>query len=142
MAIERRNPLPVGLYWVDVFQPDWERFNSWLAKWSAETNVVRSEQFSSNEGGPAREWVLFEVLVPDTVQWLKGLGFPTIAGDRELTSDDTVQKPPPEQPPLDGWFEGDFLGGSSAGKGSSIVPWVIVGGLGAVALAYGAKKLL
>lgn len=90
MALERRNPLPVGRYWVDVFEPEWQRFDSWL-KLNAHFVKVHADELHDDED-PERRWILFEVLTPMLVGWL-GPGLPTIADKSIQSSDDTVQKP-------------------------------------------------
>lgn len=100
-AVERRNPLPPGRYWVDVFWSKRGAFTAWLSKNAASIKVVNVESYPGDmdAGYEAREWYLFQVLSP--VAW-EGPGLPTVAGSGVTTSDDTVQKPPPESP-------GDYL---------------------------------
>lgn len=95
MALERRNPLPKGVYWIDVFGDNREKFAAWTR-----TNKVRVSTSESFDSSPPRDWVKFEVANP--VPWDgKTFGFPTVIkpGDTINTSDDTVQKPPPETSP-------------------------------------------
>lgn len=101
MAIERRNPLPVGRYWVDVFEPDMAGFREWLASHRGERIYVERSSLHEDQLGPGgslfsepqvREWVLFRVLHP--VPW-QGPGYPTIATEGIDHSSDTVQRPPP-----------------------------------------------
>jgi hypothetical protein len=93
MALERRNPLPVGRYWCDVFEDRWFSFESWI-----NLNVqlgslkVLNQENHEDEDQP-RRWYLFEVLQPNSVAWL-GPGLPTIAEKGIEHSDDTVQRPP------------------------------------------------
>lgn len=91
MAIERKNPLPPGTYWVDVFAKDEQSFNEWLGKHPESVTVLRSEQHA--EADPPWNWMLFKASAP--VPW-EGPGFPTIA-EGEQASTDTVQR---EDPPL------------------------------------------
>lgn len=97
MALERRNPIPPGTYWQDVFAKDQPRWNQWYAKHIGAIHVDSTEA----KDGP-RNWYKFTLTksVPrDTFP-----GFPTIitqksgeAGKREsakiTASDDTVTKP-------------------------------------------------
>lgn len=97
MTVERQiDPLPVGCYWVDVFEKDFETFRSWLSYNDDSVRVVRTESFEGGwqafENLPARDWYLFEVLKP--VKW-EGPGFPDIAPSKEMTSEDTVDRPDP-----------------------------------------------
>lgn len=94
MAIERRNPLPTGRYWVDVFDPHRRAFKEWL-----EDNHVTVEQTKEYETNtPLGTWYLFSVSEP--VQW-EGPGFPTIADASVQSHDDTAQKAPPEKEGLE-----------------------------------------
>lgn len=92
MAIERANPLPIGRYWVDVFEPDRAAFLNWIDANAGKLNILVKQYYMQNAGGPARNWFLFDVLQP--VDW-EGPGFPTIATEEVHTSEDTAQKPPP-----------------------------------------------
>lgn len=105
MALERRNPLPRGRYWVDVFDlvsthpaTDGENmqaaFRNWLAR---NADTVRVESTQSFDTEPARDFYIFRVL--DPVSW-EGPGFPEIATDGVQSSADTTQRPDPEQDPL------------------------------------------
>lgn len=97
-AIERTNPLPVGKYWVDVFDPQEVAFRAWLQKNKANVAVTTTESFDPVGDYPGRVWRLFEVNAP--VMW-EGPGFPTIAGPGVNTSADTSDRPPPEKDPTD-----------------------------------------
>lgn len=80
MAIERRNPLPAGRYWVDVPASKLPAFQSWLTAHSGEVITRQTEE------SPETAWYLFDVKAP--VPW-EGPGFPTIAGDVQ-GKDDTA----------------------------------------------------
>lgn len=112
MALERRNPLPPGLYWLDVFGDNRAKFEAWRKLNASLVRVVTSESFDSE---PPRDWVKLEVLSP--APWdARTFGFPTIIkpGEPVNSSGDTVQRPPPEKDPLDSL--GDALSGESFGK--------------------------
>jgi hypothetical protein len=89
MAIERRNPLPTGQYWVDVFElgKDSSPFEDWLSKHADSIHVDKREAFLS-EG---RVWYMFTVLSP--TDW-EGPGYPTISKG-ETSPEETAQEPPP-----------------------------------------------
>lgn len=92
MAIERKNPLPIGHYWIDLFGPNILKAGS---DWMKKVAVRTTEEF---DGDIKRAWILFDVKTPipwDAVTY----GFPTIAAPNITTSDDTVQKPPSEHVP-------------------------------------------
>ena len=96
MTIERRRPLPVGRYWADIFPKNRPAFDAWLKVNTERASVVSSQFFPLVDGAPEHDWVLFatsaETLWPDDV-----LGFaPNVASEGTNSSDDTVQKPPPE----------------------------------------------
>ena len=90
MAQERRNPLPVGKYWVDVFEPDWAMFTDWLDRNRGIVRVLVNETHSDET--PKRVWYLFEVNGGPGGEFLPvwdGPGFPTIAGTGISSSQDT-----------------------------------------------------
>lgn len=98
-AMERANPLPIGRYWVDVFEKDWAAFHGWLAAQRSGVKVSSTESFEAIDGNPAREWYLFDVVSP--VRW-EGPGFPTVATKAIKSSADTADRPPPPKNPLEG----------------------------------------
>jgi len=79
LTLERRNPLPVGYYWQDVFEDQSQAFGEWLRK-NRGAVVVRETE------GENPAWVKFEVREP--VPW-EGPGLPTVAG-RDTHRRDTV----------------------------------------------------
>ena len=118
MALERRNPLPAGTYWLDVFGANREKLAAWRREHAASVRVVASESFESD---PPRDWVKFVVSVP--VAWdAKTFGFPTIipTGVKVDSSGDTVQRPPPEKDPL------DSLGDTLASPATKLVTAAVV----------------
>ena len=131
MALERRNPLPSGLYWLDVFGDNRAKFEAWRKLNASLVRVVASESFDSE---PPRDWVKLEVLSP--APWdAKTFGFPTIIkpGEPVNSSGDTVQRPPPEKDPLDSL--GDALSGESFSK---LAGFVIAG----VALVFAVNAVV
>lgn len=99
------NPLPVGVYWIDVFSPapgpsgkTIPEFMTWIGQNPDSIRVLNAEtrppgmSTGSMGDGFARLWVLFEVLKPVTLPL--GFGFPTVAESRELTSDATAHNTP------------------------------------------------
>lgn len=109
MAVERRNPLPVGRYWIDVIdtraRPGLRlRFAEWLGANRGNVRVVRREQFGGLLTGAPRDWYLFEVTTPATWPSTAGFGFPSIArsdtapsAPEVTTAADTAKLPPPER---------------------------------------------
>jgi len=100
MPLERRSPLPKGLYWLDVLGDNRDAFRDWRTVNAATVKVRGSESFPSE--GKGRDWIKFEVLAP-TAWDAKRFGFPNIIGAGEAinSSADTVQRPDPEKDPLD-----------------------------------------
>lgn len=126
-AVERANPLPPGRYWVDVFELDSPNFSTWLATNKATVRIVSTEHHDADSGGPARDWVLFEVSA--ATPW-NGPGLPTIADPSVTSSSDTVQRPDPSPDVSTTLEQGiERLGASSTG-------WI------AAALAGGVLVLL
>lgn len=95
MAVERRNPLPPGTYWIDVFGENRLAFSAWRAANAEHVKIASTESFDSD---PPRDWVKFEVSAP--VEWeALRFGFPTIIGEgaKVESSADTVERPAPER---------------------------------------------
>jgi hypothetical protein len=102
MSLERRNPLPVGSYWIDVFGDKITLFDGWRAAFSpigVKTRVT--ESFPATDTQPARTWYKFEVTSIEAPWDAKTFGFPTIADSSIQSSADTVQRPDFELDPLD-----------------------------------------
>lgn len=129
MALERRNPLPIGTYWVDVFADDIDAFRAWIVKNKDLVRVIRTESHAESEwhsfgSYPARDWYLFDVIEP--VKW-EGPGYPDIAKSRKLTSDDTVKRPPPTKGPIEQLEEA--AGAAKTGGAIVIGGAIVLGGL-------------
>lgn len=106
-AVERRNPLPPGRYWIDVFGTDIELFDMWLKGNGAIgfVDVLSTEFFDEKpavppflESRPARNWILFRVNAHTPFNQTE-FGFPTIAGEDVSSSSDTVQRPERQEGP-------------------------------------------
>lgn len=111
MTLQRKNPLPPGRYWQDIFARQANDWNAWLAPVlrSGDVTIERVEHFNADPlhdgswlpGGASgdlnvigdRTWVLFNVVNP--VDWpATKLGFPTIAEKEVQSSADTATNPP------------------------------------------------
>jgi hypothetical protein len=92
-ALERRNPLPPGRYWIDLFEKDSAAWLAWRARNGVKIEVT--EHFNSS---PPRDFIIFRTDTP--VPW-EGPGYPTIAGATVKASEDTGQRPPPTKDPID-----------------------------------------
>lgn len=113
MAIERRNPLPKGKYWVDIIDTPKVPgarlyFVAWLARNRGKVNVIKKEEFGGLTTGKARDWYLFEVLQPVTWETDKGFGLPSQVMSAEnpsapivTSSADTATRPEPPAGPLE-----------------------------------------
>ncbi len=131
MALERRNPVPVGRYWIDVQNSKTDEFNGFLASHSKSIHTDTTEGDSSEEGGTT--FYIFKVLTP--VTWLPvNFGFPTIAGPEVKSKSDTVQRPDLPKNPLDDLDDTLSKLGSVAKIGLGIL------GLGLLAKYLGSNK--
>lgn len=116
MAMERRDPVPVGRYWLYVKKEELGTWQDWAHANAPNVAVVATEtQFATPDGWiwaatpeaalpgtdgiikDARgEWILFDVRAP--VPWVK-LGLPTIVTDPNVRSTtDVITAPAPEGP--------------------------------------------
>lgn len=132
MTLERRNPLPVGIYWADIFEPDMPAFREWLTKNKKDVGVIRTQSFGriaksglTTETWKAHDWYLFQVIEP--VHW-EGPGFPDIAESKELTAEETVQRPPPARGPIETLEETIIEAPEAAAK--IVTGAVVIGGVG------------
>lgn len=138
MAIERRRPLPIGRYWVDVFEKDRANWEAWRNSFvgSDWASIEHSESFEANDGGEAREFIIFRttkpLVWPDDVMRF-GVN---VAGPDIQSSADTVQKPADPVSPIDRLSEGV----DSLFKTMSYVVGGVVVAVGAVALLSLLKK--
>lgn len=113
MAIQRKNPVPKGRYWVDIIDTKTNPgcrlyFSSWLLRNSKKVKVVKVEHFGALYSGADRDWYLFDVLEPVTWENGKGFGLPTIVQSGEnptaapvATAADTATRPEPPAGPLE-----------------------------------------
>lgn len=122
MAVERRDPLPPGRYWIYLRMEEIEQWADWTIDHMATVKTVATQvmtitpavlhdrpwwfsilfmtrpDFTTIEESVG-EWVLFDVTAP--TPWV-GLGFPTIVGPDEMKKtrfDEFAQAPEPES----GW---------------------------------------
>lgn len=112
--LQKQNPLPVGRYWIDVFEdgiPDWI---GWSGGNLATVHVEKTEFYKGtnkilevlgwvypwvpgdNTVVPDRAFIIFNVSSPTNWGVEAELGWPNIAPPNIQTSDDTVKKPVPE----------------------------------------------
>lgn len=111
MAVERRDPLPPGRYWVYVLEDELVRWDEWARDHSATVHVVSSERKKKLSSytpalfvtrpdlsiimDEAGAWFLFDVSAP--TPWV-GFGFPTIVTDPAVRSSTDVEEAPDPEP--------------------------------------------
>lgn len=93
LGLERKNPLPVGRYW--VFRLGAEQiaaFDQWVNvhRRMKALRVIASE--FDQESKPIQTFTVFEVLAPNAVVW-QGPGLPDRAPAHVTSSQDVVQAP-------------------------------------------------
>jgi hypothetical protein len=71
--LERRNPVPPGRYWLDVFPPNIATVTAWT-RGNKTVRVVSSEFFDTT---PPRQWLMFDITEPTQFDQLT-FGFPTV----------------------------------------------------------------
>lgn len=111
MAVERRDPVPPGRYWVFILPKEEEQWARWVTANQATVRVIGVERKTKLEpyvpaifatrpdlsiimqdGGA---WLLFDILAP--TPWV-GLGLPTIVNSSSVKSSSQVEQGevPPE----------------------------------------------
>lgn len=99
--MQRKNPLPKGRYWIDVFNrlapQGIAAFEDWLKRNHDLVVVEKRESFGDVallNIPPNRVWYLFRVASePGPIFPQSTHGYPTIAEDAVQKPDDTAQKP-------------------------------------------------
>lgn len=120
MALERRQPLPPGRYWINVIgKPHELLFQGWALAFRDHVRFEKDE-LTPEIGPPVPmpgapivrpqvHWYLFTTDTP--LVWLgPSLGFPNIAGPEVQKMDDTIQAPGPTP----GFFDGFSFDGMGA----------------------------
>jgi hypothetical protein len=82
--LERRNPLPVGRYWLDVFGPNIATFTAWTRA-NPTVKVVSSEFFSEVTGLVGQEFDVGPFNLPDAPQTAVPTEPTTVAPKRQWT---------------------------------------------------------
>jgi hypothetical protein len=120
MAIERRNPLPAGRYWIDISKEP-VPLGTWQGFLAASSGFVHVD---STEDDPAYSWFLFTTTKP--LVWPEGIGSPNIADQSVTSRSDTVDRPDPEPDFTDQIpTPGQLIAGVSGT--AKLVVWVLVG---------------
>lgn len=129
--LERRNPLPAGRYWIDIFTSGQLAWQFWVMYAYPHLHIEKTEHYEGDFslGYESRDWILFTTDAPLTwdLELSKKIGWPNTAPKSIQTSDDTVNKPDPES------LFGDGPGLKIAIAGVGIV-------VAAVALGYVARS--
>lgn len=100
--LERKNPVPPGIYWTDLIGANSiAAFAAWVAEHAPMVQILNHEEHPElpfwecpvGTECPARAWVKFQVVI-DT-PWNTALGFPTVVepGETINSSADTVSAP-------------------------------------------------
>lgn len=111
MAVERREPLPAGRYWIYILEDELEDWDEWAEDNALTVHVVASERKTKLPSHApavmvtrpdlsiimeaAGAWFLFDVLSP--TPWV-GFGFPTIVTDRSISQSIHVEQAPDPVP--------------------------------------------
>lgn len=100
----KTNPLPNGVYWIDVFRPsssspgtrDGEpHWQKWAGENRASVVTLNAEVHEEPlTGGPLRTFRVFRVTAPPTPFPFAALGFPAIAERPDITSQHTTTNTP------------------------------------------------
>ena len=86
MALERRNPLPVGRYWIDVAAGKALELDGFFKSHAARVHVENTEE--------SGEVTFYIFSVSEPVPWFAvNFGFPTVAGPNIHSKADAVQSP-------------------------------------------------
>lgn len=75
MALERRNPLPAGIYWIDVANVKAKDLHRWRTANKATVRVIKTRE----DQDLGFTWLLFEVSTPTPWADARVFGFPNIA---------------------------------------------------------------
>ena len=127
-TLERRNPLPAGRYWIDLFAQDSDAWLDWRKRNASSVGIEATEHINSE---PPRDFIIFHVTAP--VSW-EGPGYPNVADKSVQSSNDTAQRPPPQKDPIDKIPDLPDFTKSSSGMGLLSGLAIVGGGLFAVYL--------
>lgn len=136
-TLEKRNPLPAGQYWIDVFGLNIPKFDAWLRSFGPfGVHTDATQHFEAPNVQSVRNWYKFTFKpafegAEAAVVWDTTFGFPTVADSSITSSEDTVQRPDLPLDPLDelsNWINSveQKLGGS-LGTIAGVVPYAIIG---------------
>lgn len=115
--IERKNPIPAGVYWVDiddVLDPEnLAKFNRWAMDEAPKVKMLKKETTMTQAFPASRQtWVLFRLTAP-TKRWPESLkiGLPTRAAKGAKTKRSDTQKRPKKKSVSEYWADeaGDAL---------------------------------
>jgi hypothetical protein len=147
MALERRNPLPAGRYWIDVVGNNIFIMEGWLKAVGpfahVENQNLTPQKGTPPDGAPVLPgpdaagnfipeiiWYLFTTSKP--LPWIsQALGFPNVATADVHTKADTASRPPPVKGPLD-----DIIANLPSGEGMGSLALLAV----LAYLEFGSKK--
>lgn len=141
----KTEPLPVGVYWIDVYDTETNNaniatFHNWTELHKDTVQILRTEMHDTSRPWweefpwagvlsevlkskyPIGIWALFEVKQPTRWDQSESLGWPNEATP-DMTASDTIQKPDPPKGPFDDGYEWP-----------SWTPWAISGGVVVIGL--------
>ena len=131
MTLERRDPLPAGRYWLDVFPANrdaWDRWSNAMDSVGSVT-IEHTEHFDADGGSPAHDFVIWSLTAPNVAYRAAGLPAPTIADVGVQTSSDTATRPPPTPGVLEQVEQTAASLGQSARVGLAVGGAVVVVGV-------------
>lgn len=97
MTLQRQNPLPIGRYWVDVFDSNARRgagildFSAWIARNADKIVVENTHDYTPLKTGAKGRWYLFSV-VADGAKWDTAFGYPTITQSESHPNAPKIEK--------------------------------------------------
>jgi hypothetical protein len=122
----RKNPIPVGRYWIYIQKPSADVWERWLAINKDIVSVERKDEsgalwpfIKANE-----TFYIFNVKEPTI--WPRGVGFANTAGPQVTSPEDTVQRPPP---PTVTDILTDMANTASEAAGTAVTGLLILGAL-------------
>jgi hypothetical protein len=138
MTIERRNPLPAGRYWIDIFESGFTAFQSWLSNNKSSVRVETTEDYPAAGDAPARQFYIFAVSAPTAWPSDRGLGLPSIATSNVTSSSDTATRPDPPPDVV------DQIAATASGIGEDLkkTVLVVVGAGLFIAIAVGLSRTI
>lgn len=125
MALERRNPLPPGRYWVDILTPKLTSFELMLER-EKDNVVVETREYNPNSSNFNASTTTFLFRNARPFPWQQGWSLPNRAGTEVQTPADTLQRPAPEPGPIE--QISSMLDDAKTGAVALLALWFLFGG--------------